>query len=147
MRQLFHHFAVLGVCDSPSARHIYERQFIGIATTGVENQIVQEYVLRIRVELGAKHAAWHCSGKISRSTREGWSVVPTSPLSTALLGARERRARPGRKPFGPANSPGCLHHDKQRNDRDSCDRKAGETSPEEGIGEQDEIDQLRRSGL
>src|SRR5579872_5342248 len=95
MRQLFHHFAVLGVCDSPSARHIYERQFIAIAPTGVENQIVQEYVLRIRVELGAKHAAWHCSGKISRSTREGWSVVPTSPLSTGITGGSGEACAPG----------------------------------------------------
>lgn len=64
-----------------------------------------------------------------------------------VIGSRTTAWRPGRKYFAPADSPGELHCSEQSENRADGDRESGESLEEEGVGEENEIYELRQRGF
>ena len=55
--------SIFGVGQAASAGSVHQRGLRRVAAAGVEHQIVQKKIVRIRVELGAHYAGSDCNGK------------------------------------------------------------------------------------
>ena len=66
-----HRIAVFSVGEAASARCVDQGSFLRIPPAGVEDDVVQKKIMRIRVELSAQHCGENCNG--SRSWHEFYS--------------------------------------------------------------------------